>query len=443
LAQRLLKLIPSLINRKLPAMIRDTSAQDRRIEVAPARNTKRLVLIGAACAAVLAALIWVVPGVARLMSAGTSASSASLRIAQVKRGTLTRDISAQGKIVAAQSPTLYATAPGTITLLTHAGDKVEKDQILAEVDSPELKNKLEQEQATLSSLDVDVERAGIDNRQKQLLAKKTIDQAQIDRITAAREVDRNERGFKLGAIPEINVLRAKDALAKSDLDVAHAQADAHLISDTGTFELKTKRLALDRQHLLVADLMRQVDLLKVRSPVAGQVGQLLVQQKANVAANTGLVTVIDLTSLEVELQVPEVFAHDLAISMPAEIADGAEKYTGEVSAVSPEVVDNQVIARVRFGDRKPPGLRQNQRLTTRILIDEHPNVLLVERGSFVDSGAGRVAYLVHDGIAERKAILVGATSLNAVELVSGVKEGDRIVISGTDTFNGAEKVVLN
>ena len=422
-------------------MIRDTSAQDRRIDAAPSR--KRHVVIGAVCAVVLAALIWVVPTVGRLISAGASVSSTSLRIAQVKRGTLTRDISAQGKIVAAQSPTLYATAAGTITLLTHAGDKVQKDQVLAEVDSPELKNKLEQEQATLSSVEVDVERTGIDNRQKQLLAKKTIDQAQIDRVTAAREVDRNQRAFKAGAIPEINVLRAQDALAKADLDVTHAQADAGLLTETGAFEQKTKRLALDRQKLLVADMQRQVDLLKVRSPVAGQVGQLLVQQKANVAANTGLVTVIDLTSLEVQLQVPEVFAHDLAIGMPAEIADGAEKYTGELSAVSPEVVDGQVVARVRFGDRKPPGLRQNQRLTTRILIDEHPNVLMVERGSFVDSGAGRVAYLVHDGIAERKPIQVGATSLNAVEIVSGVKEGDRIVISGTDSFNGAEKVVLN
>ena len=422
-------------------MIRDTSATDRRIEVAPSR--KRYVVIGAVCAIVLAALVWVVPTVGRLISAGASVSSATLRIAEVKRGTLTRDISAQGKIVAAQSPTLYTTAAGTITLLTHAGDKVEKDQVLAEVDSPELKNKLEQEEATLSSLDVDVERAGIDNRQKQLLAKKTIDQALIDRQTASREVERTERAFKAGAVPELDMLRAKDTLAKADLEVTHAQADAGLLTETAAFELKTKHLALDRQKLLVADLQRQVDLLKVRSPVAGQVGQLLVQQKANVAANTGLVTVIDLTSLEVELQVPEVFAHDLGIGMPAEIADGAEKYKGELSAVSPEVVDGQVVARVRFGDRKPPGLRQNQRLTTRILIDEHPNVLMVERGSFVDSGAGRVAYLVHDGIAERKPIQVGATSLNAVELISGVKEGDHIVISGTDTFNGAEKVVLN
>ena len=424
-------------------MIRDTSAQDRRIEIAHQRVNKRWIIVGATSAAVLVALVWLVPSVARLISAGTSVSVASLRFGEIKRGTLVRDVSAQGKVVAAQAPTLYATAPGTITLLTHAGDKVEKDQILAEVDSPELNNKLQQEQATLASLDIDVGRAGIDAKQKELLAKKTIEQAQIDRQTAAREVERKSLAFDKGAMAEVEVLRSKDALAKAELDVTHAQADARLQNETAAFELRTKRLALERQKLLVADLARQVDLLKVRSPVAGQVGQLLVQQKANVPINTGLVTVIDLTSLEVELQVPEVFAHDLTIGMPAEIAEGAQKYKGELSAVSPEVVNNQVVARVRFAADKPAGLRQSQQLTTRILIDERPNVLMVERGSFVDTGAGRVAYLVHDGIAERKAIQVGATSLNAVEIVSGVKEGDRIVISGTDSFNGAEKVVLN
>jgi len=152
--------------------------------------------------------------------------------------------------------------------------------------------------------------------------------------------------------------------------------------------------------------------------------------------------VVDLSAYEVELQVPETFAHDLAIGMPAEIVDGAQRYKGEISTVSPEVVGGQVTARVRFADAKPAGLRQNQQLTTRILLDERPNVLMVERGPFVDSGAGRVAYVVNGDVAERRAIQVGATSLNAVELVSGVKEGERLVISGTDDFKGAERVVL-
>jgi HlyD family secretion protein len=422
-------------------MIRDTSAQDVRIAPKIDRK-KRVIWIGAAALGV-GVVLAVMPTVAHLLSADSSVSAARLRFAEVKRGTLTRDVSVQGKVVAAVAPTLYARSPGFVDLDIHAGDKVKKGDVLAVVDSPELTNKQKQEQATLDSLQLDVERAEIDHRKLQLASQKTLDQARIDRQTAARDVERTTKAFTAGALPELDVLRAKDALAKADITVTNAEKDTALERDSLAFESKTKRLALDRQKLLVEDITRQVDELKVRSPVDGQVGQLLVQQRANVAANAPILTVIDLSALEVEVQIPEVFAHDLSIGMPAEVRDSNGTYAGEVSAVSPEVVNSQVTGRVRFGDKKPVGLRQNQQLTTRILIDEHPNVLMVDRGPFVDTGAGRVAYVVHGDVAERTAIQVGATSLNAVEIVSGLKEGDRIVISGTDEFKGAQRVALN
>jgi len=422
-------------------MIRDTSAQDRQI--APQRSRKKLFVGGGIALAVIAAGVLLLPAAARLMSADSSASSARLRIAEVKRGTLTRDVSVQGKVVAAISPTLYARSAGTVTLDIHAGDKVKKGDVLAEIESPELNNKLKQEQATQDSLGLEVERATIANRKLEAATEMAYQQAIIDRQTAEREVERNQKAYTLGAQPEMTVLRAKDALAKAKLSEVNAQHNVQLDRDSLAFELKTKRFALDRQKLLVEDLTRQVDELKLRSPVDGQVGQLLVQQRANVAENAGILSVIDLSALEIEVQVPEVFAHDLGPGMAAEIQDSGGKYAGEVSAISPEVVDGQVTGRIRFGDKKPDGLRQNQRLTTRILMDEHPNVLIVERGSFVDTGAGRVAYIVRGDVAERTAIQVGATSLNAVEIMSGVKEGDRIVISGTDQFNGAQRVALN
>lgn len=422
-------------------MIRDTSAQDRKI--APQGNRrKQFVWIGAGVAAVVVVAL-LVPTIARLMSADSSASTSRLRIAEVKRGTLTRDVSVQGKVIAAISPTVYTRSAGTVTLDVHAGDKVKKGDVLAEVDSPELTNKLKQEQATVDSLGLDVERAMIDNRKSGATSQMAYEQAMIDRQTAEREVERNQKAFTLGAQSEMTVLRAKDALAKAKLSEVNAQHNVQLDRDSLAFELKTKRFALDRQKLLVEDLARQVDELKLRSPVDGQVGQLIAQQRANVAPNAAILSVVDLTALEIEVQVPEVFAHDLGPGMAAEIVDGSEKYRGEVSAISPEVLNGQVTGRVRFGDKKPAGLRQNQQLTTRILMDEHPNVLIVERGPFIDSGAGRVAYVVRGSTAERTTIQIGATSLNSVEIVSGVKEGDRLVISGTDLFNGAQRVALN
>jgi HlyD family secretion protein len=381
--------------------------------------------------------------VASLLSADSAASSARLRIAEVKRGDLTRDVSVQGRVIAAVSPTLYTRSPGTVALTVNAGDKVAKGQVLAEVDSPELTNKLKQEQATLDSLGIEVERAVIDNHKRDAASEMALAQASIDRQTAEREVERNQTAFERGAQSELEVLRAKDALAKAKLAEENARRNVQLDRDSLAFELRTRRFALDRQKLLVQDLERQVDELKLRSPVDGQVGQLLVQQRANVPANAGILSVIDLSALEIEVQVPEVFAHDLAPGMSAQIQDASGQYAGEVSAISPEVVDGQVTGRVRFSGEKPAGLRQNQRLTTRILMDEHPNVLMVERGPFVDTGAGRVAYVVRDGTAWRTPIEVGATSLDAVEIVSGLKEGDRIVISGTDEFKSAQRVALS
>ncbi|HSX58892.1 MAG TPA: HlyD family efflux transporter periplasmic adaptor subunit [Tahibacter sp.] len=423
-------------------MIRDTSAQDRVMSTAAAPK-RRYWKHAAIAGAVIALGVWLLPGMTRMLGAGASYSVERLRFADVKRGDLTRDISAQGRVVAAVSPTLYAPNGGIVTLAVKAGDQVEKDQVLAEVVSPELANRLQQEQSSLQSAELAAERTSIDNRKQQLITQKAVDQADIDRQTAAREVERTQKAFTLGALPQLDVMRAKDALQKAEITLAHARKDVALERESLDFELKTARLTRDRQRLLVADLQRQVDELKLRSPVAGQVGQLLVQQKANVAANAGILTVVDLSAMEVEVPVPETFARELAMGMPAQIQNGGQTLTGELSAVSPEVVNGQVTARIRFTGEQPAGLRQNQRLSTRILIDEHPNVLMVERGPFVDSGAGRVAYVVGaDGMAVRRTIQVGATSLNAVEIVSGLKEGDRLIISSLDEFKGAERIAL-
>ena len=100
-------------------------------------------------------------------------------------------------------------------------------------------------------------------------------------------------------------------------------------------------------------------------------------------------------------------------------------------------------SRVRFSDETPRNIRQNQRLTTRILLEERPAVLTLQRGQFLESGAGRVAYVVRDdGYAERRTISIGGRSLSAVEIESGLQEGDQVIISSIDQFRGAETVLI-
>jgi HlyD family secretion protein len=141
--------------------------------------------------------------------------------------------------------------------------------------------------------------------------------------------------------------------------------------------------------------------------------------------------------------VPESFARDLGTGMDAKISGNGNTWKGAVAAISPEVVNGQVATRVRFVSDKPKHLRQNQRLSVTILLDHRKNALTVDRGSFVDESGGRYAYVVHDGVAVKTPIQVGATSIDKVEILKGLKSGDKVVISGTDNFNGAQRVVIS
>ena len=131
--------------------IRDTSATDRPLaKSAVARPLRRWLSRGVVAIAILAGLGYLIR---TWLGAERSIDKSRIRIAAVQRGTLVRDVVADGRVVAANSPTLYAIAPGTVDFHVRAGDTVTRDQPLATVASPELQSRLTQEQATLAGLD--------------------------------------------------------------------------------------------------------------------------------------------------------------------------------------------------------------------------------------------------------------------------------------------------
>jgi HlyD family secretion protein len=421
--------------------IRDTSAQDRIIEKRVSK--KKLGIFAAIGIVVLALLVWLVPGALRLFSAGSSVSASRLQIASVERGSFVRDIAADGRVVAAVSPTLYARAGGAVVLQVHAGDKVTKGQVLAVIASPELTNKLAQEENNEDAMEVAYQQAKVDAKQQRSKLQGAYDNADIDQQSAARDLKRYQEAYKKGAVSQLDVDRHHDALEKAQIELSHAKANLGMDDSSLALEIRAKKLAYERQKLLVADLKRQVEELNVRSPVDGQVGQLFIAQTATVPKDAKLLTVVDLSALEVQVNVPESFARDLAAGMPAVISGNGKDWKGAVSAISPEVVNGEVVARVRFEGKKPEQLRQNQRLSVRIVLDKRDNVLTVARGSFVDESGGRYAYVVRDDIAYKTPVTLGPSSIDKVEILQGLKEGDKIVISGTSNFNGAAKVAIS
>jgi len=422
-------------------MIRDTSAQDQTFApTATAAPWKRWLWPGLAALVVLLAIGFAVRA---WLGASRSIDSSRVRIAEVSRGDLVRDIAADGRVIAANSPVLYAISAGTVDLKVVAGDVVKKGQELAVIDSPELRSKLAQEQATLAGLEAEASRAQLDATLARAKARKDTDQASIERQAAERDLERYQRGYDGGAVPQIDLAKANDTLKKADISLANAQTDARLQGQGADLDARNKRLLADRQRAVVDEVQRQVDALTLRAPFDGQVGQVQATQHTQVPANAPVLGVVDLSRFEIEIKVPESFARDLSIGIPAQLTSGnGQPFPGEISAVSPEVVAGEVNARIRFSDKQPQGLRQSQRMSSRILLDTRKNVLKVERGPFVEQGNGQ-AYVMNGSTAVRRPVQLGVSSLGEVEILSGLQPGDRVVVSGSDLFGDAEQVSIN
>ena len=189
-------------------------------------------------------------------------------------------------------------------------------------------------------------------------------------------------------------------------------------------------------------MQRKVDELTLRAPFDGVVATISVQDRDAVAPNQGILTVVNLDAFEVEFEIPENYAADLAHGTKAEVVYEGKTYPGHVTAVSPEIKDSQVRGTLVFDGDPPANLRQSQRVSARFILERRAGVLKLPRGPFLESGGGRQAYVVEGGVAVKRDIEVGAVSIADVEVVRGLREGEKVVISETSAFEGARTVLI-
>lgn len=434
-----LKRIPSTGN-AAPSVMRTTEGQDAPIEDTRTHWTKRrwVYIAGGAAALIIALLVWLLTQWSDLKN---TVSGERLRVVTVTKGHFIRDVAAQGTVIAAVNPTLFAIAPGTISYSVRAGDTVTKGQALGTLDSPDLRNEYDRERATLDSLNAALSRQEIEIRRQIMLSQQQADLAKVAINAAEREKKRAQSAWDERVISERDYRRAIDDLDTAKLNFDHASSTATLERDSLALELRTKRLERDRQTYVVQNLKNRVDELTIRSPVNGMVANLAQTEKARVPESAPLITVVDLSAFEIEFQVAETYARDIKPGMTADITLDGRPHQGLVTAISPEVRQSQVTGRVKFSGNQPPGLRQNQRASVRIVLDERNDVLKFERGSFIDD-ATRALYVVRGDHAVRVPVELGAASVSEVEVVRGLNVGDRVIISDMRDFNEEPDIII-
>jgi HlyD family secretion protein len=409
-----------------PVMIPGTSAMDK--PVAQARTSSRRWGVAAGVGAALLALAALAPAARRWAGADRAIDASRVRIADVVRGDLERDVSAQGRIVAALHPTLFSPAQGIVALSVKAGSEVMRGQLLARIDSPELKSRLVQERSTLQSLQSDLAR-------QEIAARQSVDVLTMRVAAAGRGRERAEALFKEGLLNKVDREKAIDDLDEAALSLRNAK-------ESGQLEVGNRRLAVARQQSVVTEMERIVGGLDVVAPFDGMVAGINVQDRDAVAQNQPLLTVVNLSAFEVEFDIPENYARDMATGTPAEILYEGKTYPGRVTAVSPEVRDSQVRGTVVFDGATPPNLRQSQRVSVRMVLERRTSVVKTARGPFLESGGGRHAYVVENGVASKREIEVGAVSVAEVEITRGIQPGEKVVISDTSVFEGAKTVLI-
>ena len=421
-------------------MIQDTSAQDVTIEKAKFQlSIKWITLI----VGVLVFIGLLINGLSSWSSISQSVDKSRIRIATVERGNFVRDIALQGVIIAANSPKLYAPSIGNVTLQVNPGVIVSKNQVVAIVSSPELTNQLEQEESKLESMGFALEKKRIEVKKANIEARQKIELEEVILGAAKREMRRADQSIKIKAISQLDFEKAIDDLKRSELKHKFAIEQSKLEQENLAFEIKTTEFELNQYRLQVENTQRLVKSLIMRAPVGGIIGSWSVEQKAAVILNQPILTIVDLSKFQVEVDIPQSYVNNVGIGMLVKVTYNNDIYEASIVTISPEVTDNVVKARVEFTSSPPPGIKQNQRVSSRVILEEKENVLFLPRGSFTQHHGGRKAFVIQNNLATLIDIDVGTRSIKYIEIVSGLSEGDMVIISNTDFVGKTESLNLH
>ena len=417
-----------------------TAGQDVFVGTAP--NRKRTILISAIVTIGIALSVFAASYIYDFLIADDFFESSRVRTAIVERGRFERSISVEGNVVATFNPTLYAQDLGVVSLNVGEGDEVRERELLAVIANPELTSHLRRQQSVLELQRVELDTLHNQLKQRKLEATQALTLLKINLEAGRRELERMSKIVSKGSISINDYEKLKDDVHALEVQVENTVQQNRLTRENHEYELRTKSLSIEQQTLLVNDLQRQVDELSIRSPVDGVVGDVQVNERDTVVRNQPIMNVVDLSSYEVEVLTPETYAESLEPGLSAFITYRNHEYQGKLSAISPEVKQGSVSARIVFEGETPPGLRQNLRLNNRIILESRDNVLKVKRGPFVEAHGGRGVYILDGDLARFRPVRVGSTGLNDVEIISGVEPGETLIISNTAELMGAETVLI-
>ena len=411
------------------------------------KKHRRLILVGSVAivvVAALAAMVW------RLKPAAPTVDRSTIWTDTVKRGPLIRQVRSSTGVLAPREDSIELIPAQTdatvVRIRILPGAQVTPNTIIMDLTDPQLEQELLNARLALKAAEADY---------KSLQA--TLQSTLMDKKTAAAEVNANytqdqlqaqtdKALFDLGVISGLayqkskstaDQLTAQHDLSQQQLDVNQKAIEVQLASQ------KTK---IDQAQALLDLYEKQAQALQVRSTITGTLAPLAtpVQVGQHVTAGTSVAEVIQRDKLKAALQIAETQARDIPIGQPASIDTHNGVIPGHVTRIDPSVVNGTRTVDVELDGALPPGAVPQLSVDGTIDLERMTDVLYVGRPALGNEESTLSLFKVDpdDKGAVRVSVKVGRESVNEIQVIEGLKEGDTVILSDMSHWDNVDRVRL-
>jgi len=415
---------------------------DRKREGAAAQRRRRRYLIGAAAVTAVALISW---GLSLLGPAVPWVDRETIWIGTVERGPMLREIRGYGTLVPVEIRWIPAATSGRVErILVNPGERVEPGQPLMILSNPEVEqtaldaaSALRRAEAELVSLDVQLRSEQLNQEAQAAAVESEYLQAQL-KLQADRALA--EEGLIAGLDLSISETVAASLTTRRDIEKKRLAMTTRSIEA----QLTAKRAGVDQQRAMAALRTEQLSSLEVHSGLAGVVQEVPVEVGQQLAPGTNLALVAETSRLKAELRVPATRAGEVKVGQLVSVDTRNGVVPGTVARIDPAVRDTTVLVEVELTGELPAGARPEMSVEGVVEIARLEDVLFTRRPvSSPENGSVGLFRLDEDGgSAVRVPVRLGLSSVKHVEILEGLVEGDRVIVSDTSSWDHHDRIRL-
>jgi len=407
------------------------------------RKKKLRILYGGAG---ILAILLVTLGLSKLKPAAPTVERGSVWIDTVKRGPMLRQVRGLGTLVPEEIRWIPAETTGRVEkIVLRPGTPVKADTVILVLSNP---------QVELDSLDANWQLKAAEAETVDLkvrLESQKLDQAAVAAIATANQrqarlqADADETLSKDGLVSDINLKMSQSRAEEQTTRLELEQRRLEISEEAVKAQLAVQEARLEQLRGLAALKRRQLDALQVKAGIDGVLQQLPVEVGQQIATGAILAKVTVPGKLKAELRIPETQAKDIMIDQPAVVDTRNGVVKGHVARIDPAVENGTVKVDVTFDGPLPKGARPDLSVDGTVELERLADVLQVGRPAFGQEQA-TVGLFVLDASgreANRVQVKLGKSSVNVVEIVDGLKEGDKVILSDTSAWDAHDRLRID